>query len=125
VAWAEFEEKEYESAAFGELMRPGASGPSVSFSAGQVLERIVGYDAAAVPSPIEHRQARRAARYRAERTGEQVAFVNADELPAEPPAHFMSPGDGFTVTVAPPPQPEPEGFSLDKMIRRSQRPAHA
>jgi hypothetical protein len=53
MTWAEFEEKEYESAAFGELMRPDASGPSVAFSAGQVLEKVVGYDAAAAPSP-EH-----------------------------------------------------------------------
>jgi hypothetical protein len=53
MAWAEFEEKEYESAAFGELMRPDPSGPSWAFSAGQVLEKLVGYDAAATPSP-EH-----------------------------------------------------------------------
>jgi hypothetical protein len=50
MVWAEFEEKEYESAAFGELMRPNPSGPSYAFSAGQVLEKLVGYDAAAAPS---------------------------------------------------------------------------
>ena len=50
MTWAEFEEKEYESAAFGELMRSDASGKSFAFSAGQVLEGIVGYDAAATPS---------------------------------------------------------------------------
>lgn len=53
MVWAQFEEKEYESAALGEFMRPDSSGRSVAFSAGQVLERIVGYDAAAAPSP-EH-----------------------------------------------------------------------
>lgn len=51
MAWAEFEEKEYETAAFGELTRPNATGPSFAFSAGQVLEKVVGYDAAAAPSP--------------------------------------------------------------------------
>jgi hypothetical protein len=45
VPWAEFEEKQYEIAAAIELGRRGDV-----FGAGQVLERIVGYDAAATPS---------------------------------------------------------------------------
>jgi hypothetical protein len=45
VAWAEFEEKQYEIAATVELGRRGDV-----FGAGQVLEEIVGYDAAAAPS---------------------------------------------------------------------------
>lgn len=53
MTWAEFEEKEYETAAFGELMRPAAGSPGYAFSAGQVLEKVVGYDAAAAPS-AEH-----------------------------------------------------------------------
>jgi hypothetical protein len=50
VTWAEFEEKEYETAAVGELMRADVGGNSFAFSAGQVLEKVVGYDAAAAPS---------------------------------------------------------------------------
>lgn len=47
---AEFEEKEYETAALVEL---GAFGPPYRpvFSSGQVLEKILGYDAAADPHP--------------------------------------------------------------------------
>jgi hypothetical protein len=48
VAWAEFEEKEYEGAALQEL-GCGRVGPVLP--AGQVLESIVGYDAAADPGP--------------------------------------------------------------------------
>lgn len=47
---ADFEEKEYETAALGELTNPSGSPPSFAFSAGQVLETILGYDAAAAPS---------------------------------------------------------------------------
>jgi hypothetical protein len=50
---ATFEEKEYESAALGELMRPSERPLSVAFSAGQVLETIVGYDAVANPD-VDH-----------------------------------------------------------------------
>jgi hypothetical protein len=49
VAWAEFEEKEYEVAADLELAA-GPAGFRAVFSAGQVLESIVGYDVAADPS---------------------------------------------------------------------------
>jgi hypothetical protein len=50
VSWAQFEEKEYELAANIELAAsPSGWGPV--FSSGQVLEAIVGYDAAADPSP--------------------------------------------------------------------------
>lgn len=45
MPWAEFEEKQYEIAATLELGRRGDV-----FGAGQVLEKIVGYDAAAAPS---------------------------------------------------------------------------
>ena len=45
MPWAEFEEKQYEIAATVELGRRGDV-----FGAGQVLEKIVGYDAAAAPS---------------------------------------------------------------------------
>jgi hypothetical protein len=45
VPWAEFEEKQYETAATVELGRRGDV-----FGAGQVLEKIVGYDAAVAPS---------------------------------------------------------------------------
>jgi hypothetical protein len=45
VPWAEFEEKQYEVAATVELGRRADV-----FGAGQVLEKIVGYDAAAAPS---------------------------------------------------------------------------
>jgi hypothetical protein len=50
MAVAQFEEKEYEQAAGVELAEgpPGEQG--LVFSAGQVLERIVGYDAAAAPA---------------------------------------------------------------------------
>jgi len=51
MARATFEEKEYESAALGELMCPAGGASSFAMSAGQVLERVVGYDAAAAPSP--------------------------------------------------------------------------
>lgn len=48
MPWAEFEEKQYEVAATVELGRRGDV-----FGAGQVLEKIVGYDAAAAPS-VDH-----------------------------------------------------------------------
>jgi hypothetical protein len=48
MAWAEFEEKEYETAVAIELA-DGQRGRGLVFSAGQVLESIVGYDAAAAP----------------------------------------------------------------------------
>lgn len=51
MTWAEFEEKEYEAAAVGELMRSDGSGSGFAFSAGQVLEKVVGYDAVAAPTP--------------------------------------------------------------------------
>jgi hypothetical protein len=50
MTWAQFEEKEYEVAADIELAgSPSGWGPV--FSSGQVLEAIVGYDAAAHPPP--------------------------------------------------------------------------
>ena len=49
MTWAQFEEKEYEQAASIELADSDAGRGRV-FSAGQVLEKIVGYDAAASPS---------------------------------------------------------------------------
>lgn len=52
MAWAEFEEKEYEVAADIELAT-GPTGIGPVFSAGQVLESIVGYDAAAAPT-VDH-----------------------------------------------------------------------
>jgi hypothetical protein len=49
VTWAQFEEKEYEVAAAVELANGLAGGPV--FSSGQVLEAVLGYDAAAHPDP--------------------------------------------------------------------------
>lgn len=49
MAWADFEEKEYEVAAAVELAVGGSAFGPV-FSSGQVLEELVGYDAAANPS---------------------------------------------------------------------------
>lgn len=50
MARAEFEEKEFEVAAAIELA-VGASGFGPVYSSGQVLERLLGYDAAAAPAP--------------------------------------------------------------------------
>lgn len=47
---AEFEEKEYEQAADVELAEGAAGERGFVMSAGQVLERIVGYDAVAAPA---------------------------------------------------------------------------
>jgi hypothetical protein len=52
VAWAEFEEKEYEVASAVELAM-GASAFGPVFSSGQILEELLGHDAAAHP-PRDH-----------------------------------------------------------------------
>jgi hypothetical protein len=49
MPWAQFEEKEFEVAAAAELaISPAGYGPV--FSSGQVLEKVLGYDAVAAPS---------------------------------------------------------------------------
>jgi hypothetical protein len=50
VTWADFEEKEYELAASIELAESPGPGRGVVLSPGQVLEEIVGYDAATHPT---------------------------------------------------------------------------
>ncbi|MDA0178794.1 hypothetical protein OJ997_00685 [Solirubrobacter phytolaccae] len=52
MTWAHFEEKEFEVAAAVELSH-APSGPGYVFSSGQVLEELLGYDAAVAP-PIGH-----------------------------------------------------------------------
>lgn len=51
VPRAEFEEKQYEMAACVELMDKVRLHRGSVFSSGQVLEKILGYDAAAAPAP--------------------------------------------------------------------------
>ncbi|WCB95670.1 hypothetical protein DSM104299_04419 [Baekduia alba] len=52
MTWAEFEEKEFEVAAAVELAH-SATGYGPVFSSGQVLEKLLGYDATAAP-PADH-----------------------------------------------------------------------
>ncbi len=52
MTWAEFEEKEFEVAAAVELAH-GPTGYGPVFSSGQVLEKLLGYDAASAP-PHDH-----------------------------------------------------------------------